>query len=156
VELRYKGKLLESFERVHGKDAKRIDYRHVIGSLVRKPGAFAQYRFKEELFPTLTFRQAYDALCAFRGDRADVDYVRILYLAATTMQSEVEAALQVLLESGQRFDYREVEALVQRPGPAPACTLLRPLEPDLSHFDDLLKGACHALAPQPAPAGLSC
>jgi hypothetical protein len=45
----------------------------VIWSLVRKPGAFARYRYREELFPTLVSRRAYDALRAGRGDRADVD-----------------------------------------------------------------------------------
>ena len=28
-----------------------IDFRHLIGHLVRKPGAFANYRWREELFP---------------------------------------------------------------------------------------------------------
>ena len=31
-------------------------------SLVRKPGAFAQYRYRDDLFPSLVFRQAYDLL----------------------------------------------------------------------------------------------
>ena len=59
-------------------------------SLVRKPGAFARYRYREELFPTMTFRRAYDALVGWRGDRADIEYVRILHLAASTMESDVE------------------------------------------------------------------
>jgi hypothetical protein len=29
-----------------------IDFRHIIGHLLRKPGAFANYRWREELFPT--------------------------------------------------------------------------------------------------------
>ena len=66
-----------------------IDYRHVIGSLVRKPGAFARYRYREHMFPTETFRLAYDALREWKGERADVEYVRILHLAATTMESDV-------------------------------------------------------------------
>ena len=33
----------------------RIDYRHVIHSLVRKPGAFARYRWREDLFPGVLF-----------------------------------------------------------------------------------------------------
>ena len=32
------------------------NYRHVIGSLVHKPGAFARYRFREQLFPAMQFR----------------------------------------------------------------------------------------------------
>ena len=74
-------------------------YRHVIGSLVRKPGAFARYRYREELFPTLTFRRAYDALVESLSGvwEADVEYLRILHLAARTLESEVETALELLL-----------------------------------------------------------
>ena len=67
---------------VRGKGKALIDYRHIIGSLVRKPRAFARYRFREQLYPTHTFRLAYDAMCGWKGERADVDYVRILQLAA--------------------------------------------------------------------------
>jgi hypothetical protein len=45
-----------------GERQHRIDYRHISASLVRKPGAFAQYRYRDDLFPTLTFRRTYDAL----------------------------------------------------------------------------------------------
>jgi hypothetical protein len=36
--------------RLLGRHRHRIDYRHIIWSLVRKPGAFARYRFREDLF----------------------------------------------------------------------------------------------------------
>ena len=88
IEVYYKGHLVESMERVHGSGEARIDYRHISGSLVRKPGAFARDKFREQMFPTQTFRLAYDAMRGWRGDRADVDYVRILHLATTTMESE--------------------------------------------------------------------
>ena len=84
VEVYYKGHLVESMERIRGRGKARIDYRHIIGSLVRKPGAFARYRFREQMYPTHTFRLAYDAMRGWKGERADVDYVRILHLAATT------------------------------------------------------------------------
>ena len=45
----------------HGKHA--INYRHVIDSLVRKPGAFENYQYREDMFPTSHFRMAYDWLC---------------------------------------------------------------------------------------------
>ena len=51
---------LLTLPRLLGHHQHRIDYRHIIWSLVRKPGAFAQYRYRDKLFPTLTFRQAYD------------------------------------------------------------------------------------------------
>ena len=62
-------------ERVRGEGEANVNYRHVIGSLVRKPGAFARYRFREQLFPTMHFRLTYDALRQWRGERADVEYV---------------------------------------------------------------------------------
>ena len=75
---------------------------------MRKPGAFARYRFREQLFPTLQFRLSYDALHEWRGERADVEYVRILHLAATTMEATVDSALALLLETGEPFDCAEV------------------------------------------------
>jgi hypothetical protein len=65
--------------RLVGRHQHRIDYQHVIHSLVRKPGAFAAYRYRDDLFPTTTFRQAYDRLASCGIERADRDYVRILH-----------------------------------------------------------------------------
>ena len=74
LEVYYKDRRVETLPRQRGEQTVRIDYRHVIFSLVRKPGAFAAYRYREELFPSLMFRRAYDALRRFRGDRADVEH----------------------------------------------------------------------------------
>ena len=49
IEVYYKGHLVESMERIRGAGEARIDYRHIIGSLVRKPGAFGRYRFREQM-----------------------------------------------------------------------------------------------------------
>jgi hypothetical protein len=111
VEVYYRKKIAASMPRLRGDKPFRIDYRHVIWSLVKKPGAFARYRYREELFPSLTFRRAYDALTDARGERADIEYVRILHLAASTFESRVEAALDSLLADGQRFDYAAVKAI---------------------------------------------
>ena len=40
----------------------------------------------EQPFPSHTFHVAYDAMHGWKGGRADVDYVRILHLAATAME----------------------------------------------------------------------
>ena len=107
--------------------------RHVIGSLVRKPGAFARYRFREQLFPTRHFRLAYDAL----RERADVEYVRILHLAGTTMEATVDSALSLLLEAGEPFDYAEVRDLAEPKVPE-APLLVWSGQPDLKVYDHLL------------------
>ena len=139
LEVYYKGHLVEEMERLHGTDAANIDYRHIVHSLVRKPGAFARYRFREQLFPTRNFRLAYEALSRWRGERADVEYVRILYLAATTMESEVDRALSFLLESGEIFDYPKVRDLAGPPTPR-VPELVSPGVPDLKVYDALLTG----------------
>ena len=138
VEVYYKDHLVERMERVRGEKEANVNYRHVIGSLVRKPGAFARYRFREQLFPTLQFRLSYDALREWRGERADVEYVRILHLAATTMETTVDSALALLLETGRPFDYAEVRDLAEPKAPeAPSLSLVG--QPDLKVYDSLLR-----------------
>jgi len=102
---------------------------------VRKPGAFARYRYREELFPTITFRRAYDALRGF-GERADVEYVRILHLAASTSEAAVERALATILSDGVRFDYVAVKALAKPDKPTVPVVTIGP--PDLHQYDRLL------------------
>lgn len=135
IEVWHSDRLVATMERLRGRSNVAIDYRHVIWSLVRKPGAFARYLFREALFPTLTFRRAYDALVERRGSRADVEYVRILHLAASTSESAVESALEALLESGELQDYAQVRA-VSSPEPVdvPVCSIE---PPDLHAYDAL-------------------
>jgi hypothetical protein len=58
LEIFYAGRHQLTVERRRGENGHRIDYRHIIWSLVRKPGAFARYRYRDELFPTPAFRRA--------------------------------------------------------------------------------------------------
>jgi hypothetical protein len=51
-------------------------------SLVQKPAAFSRYVYRDELFPSLVFRRAYDAIQSHHGTSADLEYLRILFLAA--------------------------------------------------------------------------
>ena len=137
VEVYYKGHLAERMPRVHGEREASVNYRHVIGSLVRKPGAFARYRFRDQLFPTLHFRLTYDRLREWRGERADAEYVRILHRAATTMEATVDSALSLLLEAGDPFDYAAVRDLAE-PKPPEAPALMLTGKPDLKVYDRLL------------------
>ena len=82
---------------------------------------------------------AYDALREWRGERADVDYVRILHLAATTMESKVDGVLRRLLESGLSFDYAMVRRL-SAPAPPTVPELKLPGVVDLGVYDRLLVG----------------
>ena len=69
-----------------------------------------------------------------------MEYVRILHLAAQTMEANVDSALSLLLETGQPFDYAEVRDLAEpKPPAAPALALSG--KPDLKIYDGLLVGS---------------
>ncbi len=139
LEVYFAARLVERLPRIRGQRPARIDYHHVIWSLARKPGAFARYRWREELFPSLIFRRAYDVLRSFHGERADAEYVRILYLAATSGEAVVERSLGELLEAVERFDAERVRRTVRPEQPSrPAVTIG---EPDLKVYDALLEEA---------------
>ena len=128
---------LLTLPRLSGQGQHRIDYHHVIWSLVRKPGAFAQYRYRDDLFPRLTFRRAYDALVAGSVGRADREYVRILHLAAGTSEAEVDTALTLLLEQGMLPTFDAVRDLIRVPTAA-RVPVLQPAVRDLQLYDRLL------------------
>lgn len=138
VELDYEGEQVAVMERLVGRDAHRIDYRHIIHALVRKPGAFRRYVFREALFPTLEFRRTYDALLAEGSDRADLDYVRILHLAAGDGEETVRAVLADLLTQAGVPTYEAVRAKVRGPRAPEGVPHLNITAPDLTVYDRLL------------------
>jgi len=137
VEVYYKGVHQLTAERLMGRGNAKIEYRHIISSLVRKPGAFARYRYREQMFPSLVYRRAYDSLSErMTTYKADLEYLRVLKLAAETMESEVEVALELLLEEKLRFDSNEVKELVRME--KPQVPEMKPLTIRLEEYDGLL------------------
>ena len=120
-----------------GRQQHRITYQHIIWSLVRKPGAFAAYRYRDDLFPTTTFRLAYDRLVSERASRADQNYVRILHLAASTSEADVETALTLLLEAERLPTFDAVRDLVGLPHKAALPPIQAPTL-DLTLYDQLI------------------
>jgi hypothetical protein len=123
--------------RLVGKHQHRINYHHIIWSLVRKPGAFAAYRYRDDLFPTTTFRLAYDRLVSGRSKRADQEYVRILHLAASASEADVETALTLLLEADRLPTFDAVRDLVCMPQKAVIPPIQAPTL-DLTPYDQLI------------------
>lgn len=117
--------------------SRKINYRHVVAHLLRKPGAFANYQYREELFPSVVFRQAYDALAKGRPERADKEYLSVLNLAAMGSEQDVEAALATLLEAKELPLLSAVRELVQGDysGEVPSVHIPAP---DLCSYDVLL------------------
>jgi hypothetical protein len=140
VEVWYAQKLLERLPRLRGRGKHRIDYRHVIDWLVRKPGAFADYRYREEMFPSSHFRMVYDVLSKQQPARAAKEYLRILHLAARESEVGVEAVLVELLEVGGRVDAAAVAEKLRQYGQARQTTEVTVAAVDLSTYDALLEG----------------
>jgi len=139
LEVHYGGQHQLTVERLLGRNGHCVNYRHIIWSLVQKPGAFARYKYRDALFPTLAFRKAYDALSAtLPSYEADVDYLRILHLAASTMESQVAAALALLADQQQLPRAEAVKALVSPS--APEVPEMAEYTVDLSAYDGLLDG----------------
>jgi hypothetical protein len=153
VEVFYAQQRVACLPRAQGKEKHRVSYRHVIDWLVRKPGAFENYRYREDLFPTSHFRIAYDALTrALPGQpvKASAAYLRILELAAKETEAGVEAALRYLLARGEPISVGAVADLVRAAQvdalPPPTAVTIAPV--DLSLYDGLLGGVLPGEAQQ--------
>ena len=116
--------------------------RHLLDSLLRKPGGFRNYRYREALFPGLLFRQSWEQFNQWYTPRkADLIYLRILRLAVRHSESEVAAALSLLLANTTRWDDLDVEQLLQ-PQRVTATPKVPPPQINLSQYDRLLQEVC--------------
>jgi hypothetical protein len=126
-------------DRLRGHNLRRIDYRHIIWSLVRKPGGFARYVYREEMFPSVVFRRAYDAIqTPHHGLKGDLEYLRILHLAASGLEADVEAALVLLVADGKPLTVDAVKLLVSTTTTIDVPDLV-PRLVDLGAYDALLE-----------------
>jgi hypothetical protein len=142
LEVYFQTHLVLKLPRLIGQNRSHVNYRHVINSLLRKPGGFRNYRYREDLFPTLVFRRSWEQLNQWQAPRkADMIYLRVLKLAARTMESEVAAALELLVATGKKWDDTDLENLLQPeriPVPQLSCG---PIE--LAQYDQLLSEASY-------------
>ena len=132
--------MIERIPRARGAQTHRINYRHIIDWLIRKPGAFANYRYHSDLFPTSQFRIAYDMLKRQYPVRADKEYLRILYEAAYGSEESVNKVLEKLISEGKTPSAVEVSTLVrwmQNLGTTPL-TDPRVAPVDLAQYDVLI------------------
>ena len=136
VSFHYRGELVAQYPRSQCHQP-RIDYRHVVDSLVRKPGAFARYVYREELYPQPVFRQAYDRLRTDDDGKASARYLRLLQLAAQFGEDRVGAAIGVRLRDGEAPLPDVIEAALREPTPPLACQIAA-FTPDLSTYDGLI------------------
>jgi hypothetical protein len=112
VEIWYGQRKLEEMPRLRGRQKHHVDYRHIIDWLIRKPGAFENYRYRDELFPTSRFRMLYDGLQEGLSAReASKQYLGILELAAKEGEAKVDESLLALLAKTEGSGAITVEAV---------------------------------------------
>jgi hypothetical protein len=138
VEIWYADRKVEELPRLRGRGKHRVDYRHIIDWLVRKPGAFEHYRYRDDLFPTSWFRLAYDALREEHGPkRGAKEYLEILALAAKRGESVVEETIRVLFGRSDPLNAAGVGELTEQGAP-PLLTTIEVEPVSLAIFDELL------------------
>lgn len=138
IEIWYAQQCVERLPRLQGRGKHRIDYRHIIDQLIRKPGAFANYRYFADLFPTHRFRAAYDHFTERWPQTGHKHYLQTLHLAAKESESRVDQALQTMIQRGRPFDYDEIEQLVQSELPVNSQPQVTIASVNLSDYDRLL------------------
>lgn len=133
LELSYASKTLLTLPRLEA--GVLIDYRHIIDSLMRKPGAFESYQYRASLYPNAVFRKAYDILKDSKLTACNKRYLQLLHLAKMYGESEVTTAIDLLLESSL-MPLREaiLDLLKQEKTPPP----VEVRQPKLADYDQLL------------------
>jgi hypothetical protein len=139
IEIWHGQKKVDTLPRLRGEGNHRINYRHLIDSLVRKPGAFENYRYREDLFPTSRFRIAYDELNKrYSQSKATKQYLKILYLSARENEAAVDDALRMLIDNNIAITLEQVDALVRSNDSVPTATEIHIQDVDLKCYDELL------------------
>lgn len=138
IEVWYANQCVETLPKLTGIKKYHINYRHVIDTLLRKPGGFRNYRYRDDLFPSSVFRRAWENLNQrFSPRKADIAFLRILKLAATGLETDVAAALEDLLNTKTAWNDQTV---AERAQPLqPSIPNLQEHTVNLSEYDRLLK-----------------
>jgi hypothetical protein len=116
-----------------------IDYRHLVGALKRKPGAFARWVLRDAAFPRAVYRQTWERLISQRPEReACKTMVGLLVLAADGFEAQLAQELEQLIELDQLPDLNALTQLLAPPkGNVPQVVVTLPA---LASYDDLFEG----------------
>ena len=141
LEIWYAQKKIDILPRLRGEGKHKINYRHIIDSLIRKPGAFENYRYRDAMFPTSRFRIAYDSLKKRYTQRSAAKrYLNILNMAAKESEIAVDNALRVLIDKSMDICKEQVEILMQSGESVFTATDIDIPAIDLTCYDQLLQG----------------
>jgi hypothetical protein len=115
-----------------------IDYRHVIKTLRRKPGAFANCQYRDQLFPQESFLKAHEYLSAKYGERVgDREYLEVLNFAAMEGEEKVADILSDLIRKQKPLSVEKIKSKLELPVSLPEVKIS---QPKLSTYDSLVTG----------------
>ena len=121
----------------HGRS---IDYRHLVGALKRKPGAFARWVLRDAALPRAVYRQTWERLAAARPEReACKTMVGLLVLAADGHEAQLAHELEQLIELDQLPDLHALTQLLAPPNSAVPDVVVT--LPTLASYDELIEVA---------------
>ena len=140
LEVWYAQRRVEVLPRLRGEKKHRIEYRHIIEWLVKKPGAFENYRYRDDLYPTSRFRVAADAVKRDLGGRGSREYLGILALAARESEIGVDDALRHLIDRGATISVAAVAEILGSGDRLPHATAVTIAAVSLESYDALLVG----------------
>jgi len=139
IEIWYAQRMIEVLPRLRGENGHYINYRHIIDILVRKPGAFEHYCYKDDMFPGIQFRIAYDLLRDSLGiKRGNREYLKILDLAAKENETLVHEILRYLINQEKELSFKAVQEMVESKQKPPSVTHVNIDQVDLEIYDELL------------------
>ncbi len=132
--------MVEILERRYGDRGTYVNWRHLLEALRRKPGAFRRYRYREQFFPSLIWRKAYDTFqSAFSEGRAERDYLGLLDLALPeSQQKRVEEVVARLMQQGALTLDAARRELGTPESTSHRALCIDALDADLNAYDDLL------------------
>ena len=135
----YGNREISRIPRVRGEKQHRINYRHIINWLVRKPGAFKNYRYKSDMFPASCFRVAYDRLNKQDPLHANREYLQILQCAAWEGESLVESLLNDLISEGKDISASLVRGMIKAKRNSFDKQDVQVATTDITNYDELLQ-----------------
>ena len=139
IEIHYGDKKIDEFPRLRGDGKHDIQYRHIIDSLIRKPGAFENYRYCDDLFPTIRFRMVYDYFKNKDSKTASKRYLEILQTAAHEGESGVDNALRMLFDNEEDVTRERVIELLKSSTTVTPLINVNVSEVNLISYDKLIE-----------------
>lgn len=137
VVLYYGDKEIQRMPRLPKEGGADINYRHIIGHLLRKPAAFKHYQYHGSLFPRPIFRQSYDILLKTNTAKGAKQYLEILNYSAITNEQDVATTLERLIEGKVTPSLAEIKSLIEQgKEKRPSIAVY---QPNLAQYDYLIR-----------------